>query len=737
MIAKHVPMRSSGKSDFAGLVKYVTDAQGRDHRLGSVHIANCDAVSVQDAITEVLATQRTNTRAKGDKTYHLIVSFRAGEQPGADTLRGIEERICAGLGYDEHQRISAVHTDTDNLHVHIAINKIHPIRLTMHEPYYPHRVLAELCATLEQEYGLERDNHVARRRGAESRASDMERHAGIDSLVGWIKRECLEQIREAQSWQDLHQVMNVNGLTLRERANGFVIEASNGVRVKASTVARYLSKPNLEAKLGPFDAPPAGQGRIKARHQYQKDPICLPVSTSELYARYKAEQQTAAETKKQALAQARHRKEGLIEEAKRSARLRRAAIKLLGGNRIRKKLLYAQAHKALSDTIQRIQKQYQEERKASYAAHVRCTWADWLRKEAVQGDDKALLALRRREAAQGLKGNTIQGQGEVVPAPVLVTDNITKKGTIILRAGAFAIRDDGEKLQVSRETTPEGLKAALQSALTRYGGNITVNGSVEFKAQIVLAAVNSALPIKFTDPALESRRLALLKKEPIIYEQPNRKHVYRSSQRSTAYRGRAGRGLGRTEHGTLAYGVNSQSEPGRNAVYSKPHVGILGRIPPPQSQHRLRTLSELGVVRIASGGEVLLQGDVSRHMEQSGTQPAHSLRRNVFESGDGVATAISPGLTAADKYIAEREGKRAKGFDIQKHKRYTVGEGSLIFQGVRDVDGQRLVLLKRDGEIMVMPVDQATAQRLSRTKVGADVSVTLKGSIKTTKGRSR
>ncbi len=40
-----------------------------------------------------------STRAKGDRTYHLIVSFRTGEQPRADTLRAIEERICAGLGY--------------------------------------------------------------------------------------------------------------------------------------------------------------------------------------------------------------------------------------------------------------------------------------------------------------------------------------------------------------------------------------------------------------------------------------------------------------------------------------------------------------------------------------------------------------------------------------------------------------------------------------------------------------
>ena len=92
MIAKHVPMRSVGKSDFAGLVRYITDAQSKDHRLGAVQLTNCDAYSVRDTITEVLATQYANTRAESDKTYHLIVSFRAGEQPSADTLKGSSQK---------------------------------------------------------------------------------------------------------------------------------------------------------------------------------------------------------------------------------------------------------------------------------------------------------------------------------------------------------------------------------------------------------------------------------------------------------------------------------------------------------------------------------------------------------------------------------------------------------------------------------------------------------------------
>ena len=745
MILKHVPMRSLGKSDFAGLVNYVTDSQSKEHRLGVVQITNCEAGSVRDAITEVLATQHTNTRAIGDKTYHLLIGFPPGENPSADTLKQIEERVCAALGYGEHQRVSAVHNDTDHLHIHLAINKIHPTRHTMHEPFQAYRTMAEIAAKLEEEYGLQRVNHESRRSLAEGRAGDMEQHSGIESLVGWIKRECLDEIKGAQSWQELHQVMRDNGLELRERANGLVIEAGDGTMVKASTLARDLSKPKLEARLGPFE--PSHEARATAKRQYRKEPIRLRVNTNELYARYQMERQTLTATRGHELEKVRGRKERLIEAAKRSGRLRRAAIKHLTAGRLTKKLLYAQASKALRDEIQAINKQYQKDRQALYDSHSRRTWADWLKKEATHGNAEALTALRAREAAQGLQGNTIQGRGEARPGRAPVTDNITKKGTIIFRAGLSAVRDDGDKLQVSREATREGLQEALRLAMERYGSRITVNGTTQFKAQVIRAAVDSQLPITFADPALESRRLALLKKEN-THERPDR--TERADQRPAEHRGRAGRGPGgpgqrAAAHDDAArpvavaragFGRTDAAGVHAGAVHRKPDIGRIGRVPPPQSQHRLRTLSQLGVVRIAGGSEVLLPRDVPRHLEQQGTQPDHQLRRGISRPGTGVAAA-PPGLAAADKYIAEREAKRSKGFDIPKHARYTAGDGALAFQGVRNIEGQALALLKRGDEVMVMPIDQATARRLSRIAVGDAVTITPKGSIKTSKGRSR
>ena len=162
MISKRIPMTSAKKSSFAGLVNYITNSQGISERVGEVRITNCQSEDLRWAVGEVLSTQQQNTRAEGDKTYHLLISFAPGEKPSAEVLRDVEDRICAAMGYGEHQRVSAVHNDTDVLHIHVAINKIHPVRHTMHEPYRDFKTRSDICAKLEIEHGLERVNHAGK-----------------------------------------------------------------------------------------------------------------------------------------------------------------------------------------------------------------------------------------------------------------------------------------------------------------------------------------------------------------------------------------------------------------------------------------------------------------------------------------------------------------------------------------------------------------------------------------------
>jgi hypothetical protein len=102
-----------------------------------------------------------------------------------------------------------------------------------------------------------------------------------------------------------------------------------------------------------------------------------------------------------------------------------------------------------------------------------------------------------------------------------------------------------------------------------------------------------------------------------------------------------------------------------------------------------------------------------------------------------LATLAPNSLAAVDQYIAEREQKRQKILDIMEHRRYTIDDfGGASFAGVRRIDGQSMALLKRVQVILVMPIDDKTANRLSRLSIGDQVTCAGIGVVKT-KGRSR
>lgn len=867
-------MKNIKKSSFSGLADYITNPQSKQERVGVIKATNCQSQDVQDAVTEVNITQRLNTRSESDKTYHLVISFRPGEKPSEEVLNAIEESICQSLGFGDHQRLSAVHHDTDNLHIHVAINKINPDTLTIHNPYNDYRVLAESCAYLEKKYGLEVDNHMPTRSASEKRARDMERHSGIQSLLSWVKAECAEQLLNAHSWQELHQAMRQNGLELRQKGNGFIIAGPDGLAVKASSVDRSLSRAALEKKLGPFESsipdtkpsrpspeaikqrfgsaanvkrpgdrpPPMRENRqvhlgdvpvmqINSGKRYESKPLgSQGANTTELYGRYQSEQQRLTAARNEALRLAKVKRDRLIENAKRTGRLKRSAIKLLKGAGVNKRYLYSLVSKALGAELERANAIYKKDRQAAYDIHKRRTWADWLQHKASAGDDEALKILRQRNAQAARKeanlvhGDKVKNDGRI---PGLKPDSVTKEGTIIYRVGESAIRDGGQRLDISREAGDDGLHAALLMAKHRYGNQLTVNGSFDFKKRIVAVAAAREINVTFSDPELEKLRQILTKKAArereyihIPFEQrgkarqagamwdtekkswfvgpystrdrienfirmneekDNEQRRERNSRTAgtdsgrerrgtanasatdesrfsgrtsadagTVYadgrgRGRAGAGDGITAGAGQPGGGNNAraAERGHESVsereHRKPNVARPGRQPPPFAKNRLRRMSELSMVRIAGGSEVLLPGNVPDKLEHQATERVDQLRRNIPGAG-GINTPeqVTQSLTGAQKYVAEREEKRLKGFDIPKHRRYnSADKGQYEYAGQRKSGDETLALLKRDDEIVVMPVSDYTARRLSNIKVGESVTLTPSGSVRTTKGRSR
>jgi hypothetical protein len=768
MIAKHVPMRVTRKSDFGGLVRYITSAQGRDERVGTIAVTNCGSDDPFDAADDVMLVQQANTRSNADKTYHLIVSFRPGETPSPEVLRVIEERICAGLGYGEHQRITAAHHDTDNLHLHIAINKVHPERHTVHSPLRDYRTLAELCDKLETEFGLEHDNHTARKRRGEGRAADMEQIAGLESLIGWVQRTCADGIKAADSWQAMHATMAANGLTLHARGNGLVVTAESGTSIKASSIARDLSKKALEDRLGPFVVSDGTQARPAAKRAYEPRPMASRVNTAELFARYQDQQKNRSAARARELAEAAAKRSAAMEAVKRAGRLRRAAIRLAGGTGLMRRMSYTFTSRATQQAIDKITTAYRRERERINERNSRKGWNDWLQAEAKTGNMEALAAMRAREGRKHKPANAVQATPNA--APVISTteraDHVTKRGTIIYRSAGAAVRDDGNSLHVSRGAEVEGIAAALRIAHGLYGKDLTIAGSAEFKERVAQAAARAALPIRFDDPELERRRQALV----TINQQEasrGRENLGRGDRGSDAPRGRErnagapGEPTSATNSAARATGARGKpdgtGQPGiarggagragidggngpararraggtRGLTGGKPNVGRVGRSPPPEARDRVRNLSELSVVRYAERPSLLLPRNVRPNVDGAEAGRDRLLRWDVFGSG------ITPApINAAEKYIAEREAKRQTGMDIPKHRPFEAGEIPLSYGGTREVEGQKLALLKRGDEIMVLPIDATSAARAAKLAIGDKIKIATDGTVKG-RGRSR
>ena len=524
MIAKIIPIKSVRKSNYSALIQYLTDPQDKSERVSQIKVSNCYSDDLTAALIEIQNTQEMNKRAKSDKTCHLVLSFPEGERLSFSDLNAIEEQFCDALGFTGHQRISVIHIDTNNLHMHIAINKIHPINLTIHNPYYDYKKVAKLCEQIEQEYGLTKVNHETVSDKSSRVAQEIEVRTGVESLLSWIKREAVTEIKHAESWQDLHQVLRRHGLAIKERGNGFVLVANNGVAVKASSVDRSLSKGNLTQRLGAFiPSEHSAKSSQQNAKQYQPKPLQNRIDTSELYARYQHEQTDSARQRTTQWAMLRHKRDQLIDRAKREAKLKRNIIKSIKAGRLAKKALYATAYQQFKTTIAVIKSDYQKAYQHSKTSHSRMGWLDWLAFEAKNGNAEALAVLRSRRIGL-FKGNQVSANqsndkpndyfkdGFIKDSSV---ESITKIGTVTYKAGSTTIRDDGKRLIVLPDTTQDALVDILQVAMKKYGSHLAINGTEQFRLQIAQVAVQNQMRVTFDDKELEQYRQQLMKQHAL------------------------------------------------------------------------------------------------------------------------------------------------------------------------------------------------------------------------------
>ena len=423
MIAKRVT-RQGDHSNFSHLAEYILDVKHDGRKVAHAWTSNLSVPDdFQFGIIETQATQELNTRSKIDKTYHLVISLAEGEKLTVEQFRDIEQRFCQAIGLGDHHRICAIHQDTDHLHMHIAMSKVHPDTLNTIEPYYDKFKLQEVCRECEKIYNLQVD--VGQDGGM--RQNPVEVHQGLQSFQSWIKEHLRDELLtlmkgSGQSWRGVQCLAGKYGIEIREHKTGLVFShVSDKFFVKASSVDRSFSKKAMEDQLGKFE--PATKTVVPIV-KYQRGLINGNDKGNVLYAAYQAEMTKIRSGRRELMKSQLEQRSSAITDIKARYAIRRRQVAL---DPILTKAKKFQIRRSLSTQMRcEIQRQYkdiQAGKRAIMEGNVTKSWQKWLHDQAKTGNNNALDILKQRSANCnfGDRSNAFNNEDMSQNSPVLPT----------------------------------------------------------------------------------------------------------------------------------------------------------------------------------------------------------------------------------------------------------------------------------------------------------------------------
>jgi len=102
------------------------------------------------------------------------------------------------------------------------------------------------------------------------------------------------------------------------------------------------------------------------------------------------------------------------------------------------------------------------------------------------------------------------------------------KKTPLYKSVFGSISEDIRSMETSDNSSKETLEIALSLAVKKYGNTLSVSGSTEYKAKVILAAIELDLPVSFTDNEMQKKAfLGVFQKISVVWKPliiPQKKH---------------------------------------------------------------------------------------------------------------------------------------------------------------------------------------------------------------------
>ena len=225
---------------------------------------------------EMVALAAESVRSK-NPVNHYVISWREGEQPSPEQVEEAVSIFTEELGLREHQAIYALHKDTDNIHLHIAINRVHPetLKAVKINNGFDIEAAHKAIARIEHAQGWQREQNGRyqvlengelgrehydpdKPRQPDQRKRDMENRTGEKSAERVAIENGAAIIKQAQSWEQLHRELAAQGMRYEKTGSGATVFVGD-VGVKASDVDRNASLSKMQKRLGQYQPAPQRQ----------------------------------------------------------------------------------------------------------------------------------------------------------------------------------------------------------------------------------------------------------------------------------------------------------------------------------------------------------------------------------------------------------------------------------------------------------------------------------------------
>ena len=529
MIAKIPPSRRDSKSSFRALTDYVRGVTG--HAKNAVlYVGTQYLDSPETAAVEMEALAIENARCKAP-AFHFILSWREMEKPTTEQVDEAVKIALTELDLQDCQALWALQSDTDNLHVHVAVNRISPETYRAIHPAggWTKKALEKAARKIEAKQGWEieqsgryevaANGDIIERKTTEQKmpelsqkARDIEAHTGQESFERIAKKETASILRTAASWDELHKRLAERGFTLEKRGKGAVVSCPSGeFFVKLSNVSRECSFSKLEARLGAFQERDktilVAQKNLKDAEKKGEDD-----EEKSLWKTYSAERAVYLETKSKAIKDLREKQRTEREDLRLQYRELRAGLfmKNWAGkgrelNQMRSLFAYAYQKGRLE-----LRERHNEELNELKSHYLRSfpSYKQWITEQ--KSED-----LYRVYHYPG-QFVLMPEQSGAIKIPVQnhldLRDYSARKGAgfsvLYCRNGGFTadFSDMGKRIVLNRKKLDEtSVAAALQLANQKWGAT-QINGSAEYKELCVSVAVKYNLKLANPDLAAEVER---------------------------------------------------------------------------------------------------------------------------------------------------------------------------------------------------------------------------------------